>query len=416
MSRPTLLCISTYEKGQAFLREVARLGCDIHLLTVHKLRDADWPRDILTGLHTMPPNSDQDLTPEQTLPYIANLMRHIPIARIVPLDEFDLETAALAREHLRLPGLGQTATRFFRDKLAMREAAARAGIPVPEFSSVANHDALWQFLSTTEGPWLLKPRWSASAIGIHKFSSPNDVWPLLEKLGDAATNHLVERFVPGDIFHVEGITFNGNILFAAPHKYGQPPFDTMHAGGIFSTRALDRSTDEARALLEIHAATLHALGMTAGVTHSEFIRAHADGRFYFLETAARVGGAYIAEVVEHASGINPWIEWARIEVALARAGGSESSPASPESSAEYTLPPIRSDYSGSLISLARQEWPDTSAYTDPEIVHRLHKLHHAGLIVRSPDPNRIEALLRDYTARFLTDFYARLDAPAKPTA
>ena len=413
MSRPTILCISTYEKGQAFLREAARLGCDIHLLTVHKLHSADWPRDILAGLHTIP----EDLTPEQTLPHIANLMRHIPIARIVPLDEFDLETAALAREHLRLPGLGQTATRFFRDKLAMREAAARAGVPAPAFSSVANHDALWQFLSTTEGPWLLKPRWSASAIGIHKFSSPNEVWPILERLGDAATNHLVERFVPGDIFHVEGITFNGEILFAAPHKYGQPPFETMHTGGIFSTRALDRSSDEARELLAIHSATLHALGMTAGVTHSEFIRAHSDGRFYFLETAARVGGAYIADVVEHASGINPWIEWARIEVALARSETYlQASCSGSESTGEYTLPPIRPDYAGSLISLARQEWPDTSAYTDPEIVHRLHKLHHAGLILRSPDPTRIESLLRDYTARFLTDFYARLDAPAKPTA
>jgi hypothetical protein len=410
---PTILCISTYEKGQAFLREAAALGCDVHLLTVHNLRDADWPRDILAGLHTIP----EDLTPEQTLPYIAALMRHIPITRIVPLDEFDLETAALAREHLRLPGLGQTATRFFRDKLAMREGAARAGIAVPAFSSVANHDALYRFLTSTEGPWLLKPRWSASAIGIHKFQTVDEVWPLLDRLGPTATNHLVERFLPGDIFHVEGITFNGRILFAAPHKYGQPPFETMHTGGIFSTRSLDRSTDEARALLKIHAATLHALGMTAGVTHSEFIRAHADGRFYFLETAARVGGAYIADLVEHATGINPWIEWARIEVALARSEAALApSPAGSESEAEYTLPPIRSDYAGSLISLARQEWPDTSAYTDPEIVHRLHKLHHAGLILRSPDPTRIESLLSDYTARFITDFYTRLDAPPKPTS
>jgi biotin carboxylase len=395
----TILAISTYEKGQAFLRELARLGCDTHLLTVHKLRDADWPRDILAGLHTMP----EELTAEQTLPHIANLMRHLPIARIVPLDEFDLETAALAREHLRLPGLGQSATRFFRDKLAMREAAARAGVSVPAFSSVANHDALWHFLSTTEGPWLLKPRWSASAIGIHKFTDPNDVWPLLETLGDAATNHLVERFLPGDIFHVEGITFAGQLLFAAPHQYGQPPFDTMHSGGIFSTRSLDRTSPEAAALLTIHAATLQALGMQAGVTHSEFIRAHADGRFYFLETAARVGGAYIAEVVEHASGLNPWVEWARIEAALAR-------------NHTYTLPPLRSDYAGSLISLARQDWPDTAAYTDPEIVHRLHKLHHAGLILRSTSPERIETLLTSYTQRFYTDFHARLAAPTKPTA
>jgi biotin carboxylase len=406
MSRPTLLCISTYEKGQAFLREAARLGCDVHLLTVDKLHNADWPRDILAGFHTFPEN----LTAEQTLPHVTRLARHIRFDRIIPLDEFDLETAALAREHLRLPGLGQTATRLFRDKLAMREGAARGGVAVPEFTSVANHDVVWQFLQSTQGPWLLKPRWSASAVGIHRIERPDDIWPLLEKLGDAASNHLLERFVPGDIFHVEGITFNGDVLFASAHKYGQPPFETMHRGGIFSTRTLDRAGEESIALREIHARTLRALGMHAGVTHSEFIRAHAGGRFYFLETAARVGGAYIAETVEYASGLNPWAEWARIEVALAHAAAGS------ESSHTYALPPIRNDYAGSVISLARQDWPDTSAYTDPEIVYRLHKHHHAGLIVRSPDPTRVEALLTGYTARFLTDFYARMDAPDKPTA
>jgi biotin carboxylase len=399
MENCTFLAISTYEKGQAFLRELARLGCNVHLLTVHKLRDANWPREDLAGLHTMP----EGLTAEQALPHIADLMRHLPIQRIVPLDEFDLETAALAREHLRLDGMGQTATRPFRDKLAMRETAARAGVAVPEFSSVANHDALWRFLQTTEGPWLLKPRWSASAIGIQKIERPDDVWPHLERLGDQASCHLVERFVPGDIFHVEGITWDGEVLFAAPHQYGQPPFETMHKGGVFSTRALDRSSAEAAALRQIHAATLRALGMGAGVTHSEFIRARHDGRFYFLETGARVGGAFIAEVVEYASGLNPWIEWARIEHALARGE-------------TYRLPPLRSDYGGSLISLARQEWPDTSGYTDPEIVYRLQKHHHAGLIVRSPDAARVECLLAGYTTRFLNDFYARLDAPDKPTS
>ena len=69
-----------------------------------------------------------------------------------------------------------------------------------------------------------------------------------------------------------------------------------------------------------------------------------------------------------------------------------------------------------MISLARQEWPDTSAYADPEVVYRLHKLHHAGLIVRAGEPARVEELVGQYTQRFLTDFYTRLDAPEKPTA
>ena len=395
----TLLCISTYEKGQAFLREAAQLGCDVHLLTVNKLRDADWSKDILRGFHTVP----EDLSAEQMLPYITQLARDVRIDRIVPLDEFDLETAALAREHLRIAGMGQTATRYFRDKLAMREGAARGGVLVPDFCSVANHGELRHFLENTPGPWFLKPRWSASAVGIHRIDRPEDIWPLLDRLGDEASNHLIERFIPGDIFHVEGITWNGEVLFALPHQYGEPPFQTMHRGGVFSTRTLPPETAEAQSLRTIHAQVLRALGMQAGVSHSEFIRAQADGRFYFLETAARVGGAYIAEVVEYASGLNPWKEWARIEVALARGE-------------EYAMPVPRADYAGSVICLARQQWPDTSAYDAPEVVYRLHKDHHAGLILSSPDPDRLDGLLREYTGRFHNDFYARLDAPDKPTS
>jgi len=174
----------------------------------------------------------------------------------------------------------------------------------------------------------------------------------------------------------------------------------MHQGGVFTTRTLDRAGDEARGLLEIHAATLKALGMTSGVTHSEFIRAHEDGKFYFLETAARVGGAFIAEVVDFASGVNPWVEWARLVVAeiLGKA---------------YRLPELRQDYAGSVICLARQESPDLSGYDAAEVVYRLKKHHHAGLIVKSGDPERVRLLLDEYGRRFLTDFYARLDAPDK---
>jgi glutathione synthase/RimK-type ligase-like ATP-grasp enzyme len=397
--KPKILCISTYEKGQAFLREAARLGCAVTLLTVEKLARGDWPWESLDGFDTMP----EKLTPQEALVRVTRLVKNHDYQRIIALDEFDLETAALAREHLRLPGMGQTATRYFRDKLAMRGGARRGGVPVPEFFSVANHHELWKFMQRVPGPWLLKPRSSASAIGIQRIEQENEIWPLLERLGDEASHHLLESFVPGDIYHVEGVSWKGEVLFAGAHKYGKPPMQTMHQGGIFTTRTLDREGEEARGLREIHARTLKALGMVDGVTHSEFIRSYADGKFYFLETAARVGGAYIAEVAESASGINPWVEWARIEVALMRGE-------------EYALPPLREEYAGSVICLAKQEEPDTSAYDAAEVVYRLHKHHHAGLIVQSPSAERVQALLEEYGERFLSDFCARMDPPAKPTS
>jgi hypothetical protein len=137
------------------------------------------------------------------------------------------------------------------------------------------------------------------------------------------------------------------------------------------------------------------------VTHTEFIRGR-DGRFYFLETAGRVGGANVAEVIEAATGINLWAEWARVEIE-----GEAGS---------YAPPEPRRRHAGILISLARQEHPDLSGYGDPEIVWRMTKRHHAGLIVASEDPVRVAALLDEYGRRFRDDFYATAPLPDKPTA
>lgn len=357
MRKTSILCISTYEKGQAFLKECAALGCEVRLLTVEKLRDANWPKEILTEFLTMP----EDLLPGQVLNTICYLLRTRHVDRIVPLDEFDLEVAALVREHLRMAGLGESATRLFRDKLAMRTAAAAAGLRVPEFTRVINDGELSTFMDRVPGPWMLKPRWSASAVGIRKIQTAAELWPVLEQLGDLRTNYVLERFVEGEVFHVEGVSFGGEVLFALPFQYGRPPFQTMHQGGIFTTRTLGKDSPDARKLRVAHAELLAALGMQSGVTHSEFIRAATDGEFYFLETAARVGGAYIAETVEFATGLNPWVEWARLEVAAARAE-------------PYRLPPLHTGFAGSVISLARQQEPDLHAYTDPEIAMRLSTL------------------------------------------
>ena len=369
------------------------------LLTVDTLAHADWPYASLAQFFTM----NQGRTPEEILATVMGIAKSHRIDRVIALDEFDLEAAALIREHMRLPGMGASTTRYFRDKLAMRTRAQRAGVPVPEFTGVFLHDDLRDFMATVPGPWLLKPRTSASAIGIRTIHSPDELWPALDQLGDTQSHYVLERFVPGEVYHVEGITWNRALLFAAPCKYGQPPMQTMHQGGVFSTHTLPRSSSDARLLEAAHRKVLSALGMVSGVTHTEFIKSHADGGFYFLETAARVGGAYIAEVIQFARGVNPWVEWARLEVA-----GLQSKP--------YVLPHVDDAYAGSVICLARQQEPDTTSFDDPEIVLRLHKHHHAGLILRSESAARVESLITSYSARFAEQFLAIEPVPDRPSA
>ena len=398
-TRPlTFLCITTYEKGQEFMRECKRQGCRVILLTAEKLRNADWPRDILDDTFYLP----AEIALTDVVQAVTHVARNQKIDRIVALDEFDMETAATLREHLRIPGMGLTTMRYFRDKLAMRMRALDRHVRVPDFVPVMNHEDIRYYLDHVPGPWVLKPRQEASAIGIKKIHAAAELWPLLEQLGDKQSSYLLEKFLPGDVYHVDSVVSESEVVFANVSQYGKPPMNVAQGGGIFTTFTVPRRGDEDSALRAINSDLLSALGLVRGVSHAEFIRAHADGHFYFLECAARVGGAYINEMVEAATGIDLWREWARIEVA----GGDGS----------YDLPPIREDYAGVILSLARQEDPDTSAYNDPEVYLRIKRHHHAGLVLQSTDPQRIPRVLEDYARRFAQEFLAIEPQADKPTA
>lgn len=398
-SRPlNFLCITTYEKGQEFMRECKRQGGRVYLLTAEKLRDADWPRESLDDTFYLP----ADLPLADTVQAVTHLARTHKLDRIVALDEYDMETASTLREHLRIPGMGLTTMRYFRDKLAMRMRALDRGVRVPDFVPVFHHEDARYYMEHVPGPWVLKPRQEASAIGIKKIHAAEELWPLLEQLGDKQSAYLLEKFVPGEVFHVDSVVSENEVVFANVSKYGKPPMNVAQGGGVFTTFTVPRGSDGDNGLRQINRDLIAALGLVRGVAHAEFIQAHADGHFYFLECAARVGGAYINEMVEAATGLNLWREWARIEIA----GGDGS----------YKLPEVREEYAGVILSLAKQEDPDTSAYRDSEVFLRIKRHHHAGLILRSPDQRRVQTLLESYAQRFAEEFLAVAPPRDKPTA
>lgn len=394
----TILCVATYEKGAEFLRECKRQGCTVLLLTTDTLKDLpSWPRDAIDEIFAVPPV----IAREDLLKGVSHVARTRRIDRIVALDDFDVETAALLREHLRVPGMGETTARYFRDKLAMRVRAHDHDVLVPPFTGLFNDEAVNAYLERVDGPWLVKPRSQAAAIGIRKATTRDEVWQHIHDLGDMRAFSLLEQFVPGDIYHVDSIVWNRQVVFTAAHRYGSPPWTVAHQGGVFTTSTVDRQTEDDQVLDALNRRLLDTLGLVRGVTHTEFIRAHDDGRFYFLETAARVGGAFIVDVIAAATSVNLWHEWAKLEVA-----GEHG---------HYDVPAHRHDYAGLVLSLARQEHPDTSAYDDPEIVQRIDLPHHAGLIVRAGTPGRVYELLESYASRFLRDFYASAPAPKTAT-
>ncbi len=395
--RATVLCIASYYKGDRFLLRCRQEGCRVLLLTSEKFLHEPWPRAAHDEGLALPHFQDRRMI----IHAVSYLARTRPIRRIVALDDFDVEVAALLREHLRLPGLNESTARLFRDKLAMRTRARELGIRIPEFVGVINHDEVRHFLATVPGPWLLKPRGEASSIGIQTLHHADEVWRAIDRLGDDQSFHLLERLVPGELYHVDALVADNRVVFAEVNQYFRPLLEVYQGGGVYATRTLPRDRPEVAALRQVNERVLTGFGLGRGASHTEFMRGHADGEFYFIETSARVGGANTAEMVEAATGVNLWSEWAWLE----------AHPDEP-----YTLPPLRERFGGVVISLARHEQPDTSPFSDPEIVYRLDKKQHIGFVVAADAPGRVEQLLHGYIERIRRDYHMSLPPATSATA
>ena len=403
MSYPlNVVCLATYYKGADFIRECKAHGCHVVLITKEKMLREDWPRESLDDLIAVP----NDAGPALFIDLLTFLARQRRIDRVVALEEFDVVTAALMREHLCMPGLSSSRAKVFRDKLSMAVHSQRAGINVPDFVPLVNRDDVRAFMERVPAPWIIKPRSDVSAIGIRKVEDENEVMRTMdemnerENLRERASYYVLARFVAGEVFHVDSVVNDGKIVFSGANQYGRPPMQVAHQGGAYVSRTLEYGSSDQKALFDANKRLVKALRLERGATHAEFIKSEADGKFYFIEIAARVGGAYIAEVLEAATGVNLWREWARLEVGDGK-GSSK-------------IRPTRKEYAGIILSLAKQESPDTSSYVDEEIVYRVKKRHHAGLIVRSRQLARVNDLLNDYAMRFADDFVAVAPPPERP--
>lgn len=395
--RPTFVCLASYFKGGRFLEALKAEGCTVYLLTLDSLVNEKWPWHAIDETFTMPTFHN----PRHMINCVAYRTRSRRVDRIVALDDFDIEIAANLREHFRMTdtGHGDTTARLFRDKLAMRVQARRLGVRIPDFTGITHHQYVADFLARVPPPWLMKPRSEASAAGIRKFFHADDVWQRIHELGDDQSFYVLEQMVPGDLYHVDSLVQNGKVIFAEVNGYARPLLDVYQGGGIYATRTVPRDRPEVAKLRAANAAVLGGFGLGQGASHTEFMIAHADREVYFIETSARVGGAHTADMVHHATGVNLWDEWAKLEISRTESG--------------YALPPQKSRYGGVVMSLARQERPDTTAFADPEIVHRADQWHHIGFVVCSDDSARVDHLLTDYSARIARDYHAALPAAEK---
>lgn len=386
----TFICISNYFKGTDFIIQLKALGNKVYLVTSEKLRDKPWPKEYIDEIFYMQ-GSDVEWNLEHLFLGVSNLMKSNKVDAIVALDDYDVEKATYLRENLRIDGMGQTTGRYFRDKLAMRMRAKSCGIPIPAFCSLFNDHDINTFADTISPPWVLKPRSEASAAGIIKVFEKESLWNHINEMGNNRFKYLIEQFKPGDVYHCDSLILNGKLLFSLSSKYLATPMEISQGGGVFRTSNITYDSEDDVAIKSMNEKVLKGFGLKNGAAHTEFIKCKEDGQIYFLETSSRVGGAHIAEMVEAASNVNLWKEWAIIEDALVK-------------EKKYQLPELKKEYAGIVLTLSKYKHPDLASFSDPEVCFRVPLEYHAGLIIKSDREERIQELLNNYVDRLVADY------------
>lgn len=403
MKEKTIVCISCYYKGYDFMDEMHQLGNKVILITSENFKDKNWPWFAISEVYYM-----QELEPsvwnlDHLIEGFSFLLRTHKIDAVIALDDYDVEKAALVRETFRIPGMGQTTHRYFRDKLAMRQMAKDSGIDAPQFSSIFNDEKVNEFADQNPAPWVLKPRSEASATGIVKIKSKEELWPAIEKLGAERHKFLLESFKPGDVFHVDSLMYNKEILFTSASQYLSPPMEISHEGGVFRTKTLPLYSEEYRALEKANSNILKSFGLVNGVSHTEFIRSKENGKWYFLETSSRVGGAHIPDLVEASTGINLWREWARIEDALLK-------------NTKYEIKKSTGFAAGLIVALGKEKVPNYEKFHCDEVEKFLQLDYHIGIVYKSDSKEKIQKKL-DEAALIITQEYLNILPPkTKPSS
>jgi len=397
MSNKLFVCLSSEYKGAAFLRRLHDEGNQVFLITSKQESEEDWPWPAIKDTFYLDRDEKGKWNNEHLSSGFSWLVRNNHVDRIVALDDFEVERAAYLREQFRMPGMGETTARHFRDKLAMRIQARDAGLPVPPFSALFNDEDVNHYLDHQAYPHVIKPRSEASASGIKKVHSKEEAWDHIHTLGDHRIQYLIEQFIPGDVFHVDGLAYHDDVLFTACARYRNTPFEVAHGGGIFQSVTVDPSTEDAQLLQDLNTRVMHAFKMKHGAYHSEYIKSRETGQFYFLETASRVGGAHLAEMVAFSTGINLWEEWAQIESDLLN-GKS------------YALPAHSYTPAGIIISLSKYEHMPSEALQADEVVWRIGKKYHVGAIIKSDHADRITDLMDTFARDIAEKYHASLPA------
>jgi biotin carboxylase len=293
MPRVLVLATTTGYQTRAFGEAAQRLGVELVFATdrCHVIEDPWRDQAIPIRFH--------DET--AAVSAILSSLQERPVDGILVVGDRPTVIGARVGEALGLPGHPPTAAKAARSKRLTREHLLRAGLRTPWFLTTPLDADPVDLSRAIQYPAVIKPLALSGSRGVMRANDPGTFVTAFERLrtllqspdvrAERSELHdrvLVEGFIPGREYAVEGLLHHGRLQLLAVFDKPDPLDGPFFEETIYITPST-ADPQQQTAIVETVAAAASGLGLEHGPVHAE-CRVNDHGIFV-LEVAARpVGG------------------------------------------------------------------------------------------------------------------------------
>lgn len=305
-----------------FLKELQKLGKNVVLLDAKDNAHLKYPKGVET---IFLPSLDKNTVMEK----IGILEKTYNFTAVGTIFEHCIETAALVREHLCLPGFSYKKTLISRNKILMMDFLKKAGVRIPAYepfvSNMPKKDIL-KLAKNFNAPFILKLAMGSANVGLRLVRAEEDFWHCYQgglqdaknyhlkkyELNDWSKEWLISEYIGGKEIEADMYIEEGKIRFKAIQEktliFEHGEFIDENNAVIpaltLTNNELAKLDNELNKLAK---AVWEHIAKPCGVkyfpVYSEF-RIDKDGKPYCLEFTLRIGGALMPLSVLKSTGVN----------------------------------------------------------------------------------------------------------------
>ncbi|WP_139405814.1 ATP-grasp domain-containing protein [Aeromonas veronii] len=235
------------------------------------------------------------------------------INAVIAMDEQCIYPSALAREYFNLPGLRPDAAEMVRNKHKMKEWVSKSSVSCPEFISGNSISEIFKFYKE-HGRVVCKPldgMGSKETSIIESDEQLSNVISLLEK-ENRLHNFIFEEFIPAEIYHLDGVYYNSELVFSSLGSYDEPPVYFANSVGQ-TTNLTHHGIIYEKANQALHD-IMQTFKLEFGVFHFEFF--YYKNEVVFCEIGLRPAGGGIVEAIKFQCGTDLNREMVRLSLGL----------------------------------------------------------------------------------------------------